>query len=159
LRAERLAQGHLVHGNARKTGPTPEYKAWQKIKERCLVLTSKDYPRYGGRGIQVCPQWVESFSTFLADMGPRSNPLHSIERRDNDGPYAPDNCYWATRKEQARNTRNNVLLTWNGETHCLSVWSELVHIRPSILADRYRAGWSIERLLMTPPRRWPSQVE
>ena len=155
---EHQAQGNLKHGNARKSGASPEYRSWQKMKDRCLTPTCPDYPRYGGRGITICIQWQDSFPTFLQDMGPRPSPQHSIERRNNNGPYSPENCRWATRTEQARNTRNNVFLTYNGETHCLAEWSEIVSIRQNTLSDRYRYGWSDEKILTTPLRRWPSQI-
>lgn len=157
LKRTNLPERNLKHGATQKKAPTPEYKTWQKMKERCLSPTSKDYARYGGRGITICQRWKEDFSVFLEDMGLRPTPQHSLERRDNNGPYAPENCRWATKREQARNTRNNVLLTWNGETHCISEWSEIVHISQLTLAERYRAGWSVERVLTTPVRRWPSQ--
>jgi len=157
LLRERRIESHFKHGGAPKGKPTPEYRAWVKMKERCTLPESKDYPRWGGRGITVCPQWIDSFPTFLADMGPRPGPGYTLEREDNDGPYSPQNCAWVTRKTQARNTRNNVFLTWNNETHCISAWAEILQVPQQRLADRYRAGWSHERILTTPPRRWPGQ--
>ena len=96
-------------------------------------------------------------SKFLHDMGPRPSSKHSIERRNNDGSYSAKNCYWATRQTQARNMRTNALLTWQDETHCLAEWADIIHIQRSILAQRYRAKWSVEKILTTPVRRWPSQ--
>jgi hypothetical protein len=148
----------VTHGATRKNQISPEYRAWCKMKERCNCTTSKDYARWGGRGIRVCERWQNSFTAFLHDMGPRPTPKHTLERLDNNGPYSPENCIWATRTRQARNTRNTVFLTWNNETHCISEWSEIVPISQRTIAERYRAGWPVERILTTPPRRWPSQV-
>src|SRR5690606_36132486 len=79
----------------------PEYQTWLRIKKRCHNPLDKSYPQYGGRGIEVCQEWRESFQAFLRDMGPRPSPHHSIDRLDGTKGYSPDNCRWATKEEQA----------------------------------------------------------
>jgi hypothetical protein len=85
-----------------KGAKSPEYRIWQAMLARC-----KKHPRYAGRGINVCDEWKKDFARFLADMGPRPSEKHSIDRGDNDGPYAPWNCSWKTQKEQMRNQARN----------------------------------------------------
>jgi hypothetical protein len=86
---------------------TPEYTAWNGMKNRCYRRKTWNYPRYGGRGIRVCKRWLgaNGFVNFLADMGYRPSPAHSLDRVNNDGNYEPSNCRWATPKEQANNRR------------------------------------------------------
>lgn len=142
LRSRSVTHGGTVGGNS------PEYGTWVNINTRCTNSNIPDYFRYGGRGITVCPEW-SSFEQFLADMGPRPSPHHTIERLDNDGPYAPDNCRWATRTEQARNRRSNRKITYAGETLCLSEWAERTGLRIHTILMRLKRGWSVEQTLTT----------
>ena len=141
-----------VHGEAHKT---PEYRAWKKMRERCLCVTSKDYPAYGGRGISICADW-ERYPTFLRDVGRRPTPNHSLGRKDNNGSYCRNNCEWQSAQRQARNRRSSRMLSFKGMTMSMPDWSELLGIRYSTLLCRVSGhGWSAERALTTEPRRWP----
>ena len=82
-----------------------EYRTWQHMKQRCYDKNYTNYADWGGRGIRVCDQWKNSFLTFYKDMGKKPTPEHTLDRIDNDGNYAPDNCRWATRSQQLLNQR------------------------------------------------------
>lgn len=92
------------HGESTRRIRSPENTAWQNMRARCLRPSHPRYPDYGGRGITVDPRW-DDFAAFLADVGRRPGPDYSLDRIDNDGPYAPGNVRWATRSEQQRNQR------------------------------------------------------
>lgn len=128
---------------------TPEYMAWENMRQRCMNPKFKQYADYGGRGISVHPAWLErgGFQLFFADVGPRPSPEYTLDRLDNTRGYAPGNVAWRTRTEQNRNTRKNVYLTYQGERKTLFEWSNLLGIPNSTLRDRLEKKWSVEKIL------------
>lgn len=133
-----------THGMAK----TPTYSIWQHIRQRCLNPTADDYELYGGRGIKICEAWND-FATFYADMGERPKGM-SIERIDNNGDYTPENCKWATPREQASNRRTNRRISIGGETKTLTEWRNHYGIRDETVRFRLKRGWPIERALSEP---------
>jgi hypothetical protein len=116
---------------------------------RCHNPSHYAYKSYGARGIYVCDQWRYSFDTFLSDMGLPPEGM-TLERVNNDGPYTPDNCCWASMAEQVWNRRITVRLTHNGESLTLRQWSDRIGIPIQVLQDRNKRGWSASELLTTP---------
>lgn len=112
---------------------------------RCYRPSNISYRQYGGRGIAVCDRWRHSFDNFLADMGPRPAG-HELDRIDSNGPYAPENCRWATRHQQTRNTRRTVNVTFRGETKCLQDWSQHFGIPFKTLSRRLGRKLPIEQV-------------
>jgi hypothetical protein len=129
---------------------TPEYKTLENIKSRCLNKNNRQYKDYGGRGILICPRWLESYRYFCEDMGKKPSPQHSIERLENDKGYYKENCKWATRVEQNRNRRNNTNLELNGKIKTLQEWSEEYNINRATLKSRLKSGLSLQDALNTP---------
>lgn len=105
LRDERVRSAIQTHGDAPRSGKRPEYNVWLAMRDRCSNPDNKDYRHYGGRGIKVCEAWDSSYAAFIADMGYRPTPKHTIDRIEVNGGYEPGNCRWATWSEQRRNTR------------------------------------------------------
>lgn len=143
LLPEVMRRIRLKHGRSH----TPEHNIWLGMRSRCRPTTTPYCKRlYYDRGIRVCDRW-QVFDNFLEDMGPRPSPNHSIDRIDNDGNYCPENCRWATAAEQTRNTRQNHLITFNGETLCLTDWSLKLGIGIPTLRRRIRTGRSVAEIL------------
>ena len=130
----------------------PEYHVWCGIKERCNNPKSNCYERYGGRGIKVCERWQSSFVSFFSDMGTRPSPTHTIERKNNAAGYSPDNCVWATSKEQAENRRSNIKLSFAGETKTIAQWAIDLGICAGTIYYRVHHGWTQEEALSIPVR-------
>lgn len=131
---------------------TPEYRAWQTMRLRCLVPSNPAYSDYGGRGITVCERWKDSCANFVADMGRKPSGRHELDRIDNNKGYEPGNCRWATRTENDRNRRSNRHLTHEGVTRTLAEWCEIKCLPRDTVQKRLAAGWSIPRSLETPVR-------
>jgi hypothetical protein len=149
LGAGLLRERDLLSGRSRSCGclqrtrggvsvlRTAEYVAWANIHARC---SDEDDPRYGGRGIGVAERWRD-FDSFLADVGERPSPRHSLERLDNDRGYEPGNVVWATPKTQARNRRSTRLV----DGVSMAELAERSGVPYATLQSRLDRGWSVER--------------
>ena len=129
------------------------YQIWNSMLERCYNKNNHAWADYGGRGITVCAQWQGDggFERFLADMGSRPSSDYTLDRRDNDGNYEPENCKWSTRKEQARNRRTSRIIEHEGCKATVAEWSEIKGWPPHVIDNRLRRGWTIADALTTNP--------
>ena len=160
---EKMTPTHLIkNGNTKSCGclatkhsasKTKEYGVWTSMKGRCLNPNDQAYSSYGGRGITICDRWLNDFQAFLDDMGPKPAKF-TVERIDNDGPYSPENCTWASREDQASNRRNTRNLTAWGETKTISRWSRdpRCKVSRSMLTARIDNGWNHEISIISPAR-------
>ena len=123
------------------------FVVYRGMLDRCANQNHTSYKNYGGRGITVCRRWRKSFAAFMADMGLRPTPKHSLDRIDNDKGYFKDNCRWATKQEQANNQRNTLYLDGKSLSH----WAEKTGLKKRTLDSRLRAGWSSNQILNTVP--------
>lgn len=121
------------------------YSVWHSMVNRCHDEKNPSFCNYGQRGIFVCDAWRTSFESFLVDMGKRQ-PGDTLERIDNDGPYSPENCCWASRAIQSLNTRRNHFITFQGKTQTIAEWASETGIKASLLRSRVSDGWPVEKL-------------
>lgn len=143
----RIGKANRTHGESSGGQTTPEYRAWVNMQKRCYDPTDKSYANYGGRGIKVCAQWRRSFSKFLAYVGRRPSPTHSIDRIRVNAGYAPGNVRWATSLEQGGNKRNSIVLRHAGERRTLAQWADKLGVPRSTLYARHRKGLPVGEVL------------
>lgn len=151
--ARKNKERNTKHGGSKSR----TYASWSAMRERCLNPAVKEYPRYGGRGITICESWSD-FANFLADMGERPAGK-TLDRRDTQGNYTPDNCRWATPMEQGRNRTTNRVIEHKGESRCLAEWAQITGMGFGTLKGRLDLGWPIEKALSTPVRLPKAQAE
>ena len=146
---EQVTKSSTTHG----LSYIPGYQSYKAMIRRCSNPKDPSYLRYGAKGISVCKRWLGpgGFANFTKDMGHRPEGK-TLDRENNDAGNSPDNCRWATAKEQQRNTGFNRLLTFDGRTQCTSAWAEELGIQVSTLNNRLVRGWSVERTLSEPVR-------
>ena len=144
LAKELVSSRSTIHGQC----GTRLYRIWTKMKERCYTTTNKRYKDYGGRGVAVCAEWKNGFMSFYNwAMANGYDDTLTIDRIDVDGNYEPTNCRWITMKQQSRNKRSNIIFTYNGVTHCLIDWCNILNLKYNTIKMRIKRGWSIERAL------------
>ncbi len=152
-RRERIRRANYFHGQSVRGNVSPEYRCWRGMIQRCFNKNSTGFANWGGRGITVCKKWRDSFSAFYADVGPRPGPGYSIDRIDNGKSYTKSNTRWATKKQQARNTKTNRVIKFQGEKLCITAWAEKYNIRADTLFHRLNQGWPVKRALQAPVRK------
>lgn len=140
-------------GKAKRIHPDlPEFKNWQAMVSRCVNEKNPRYEDYGGRGIAVCDRWLKSFDAFYEDMGPKPTPDHTIDRKDNDAGYDPENCRWATRSEQQRNKRTTKLYEHDGRLQCATAWAEEFGKTVKWMRSCLARGMTVAEALVTPKK-------
>lgn len=143
---KRLTEMNRKHGCAPRGAQTSEYRVWAAMKSRCLNPNSTEYAFYGGRGIKVCRRWM-TFENFIADMGQKPSPKHSIDRLNSNGNYKPGNCKWSTHAEQDRNRRSNRNFTVNGMTFCMTDWAKRLEIPYKTLWMKIERGQTMKEIV------------
>jgi hypothetical protein len=168
VRGSRLRSGHTKSCGCRISGvlrarnmshglsKTPEYRVWAGMIRRCHNQNEACYPRYGGKGIEVCGAWRSDFMAFLAHIGPRPSKAHSIDRIDNSLGYQPGNVRWATAEQQSRNRECIQMHEIDGITATLPELAQAYGIPVEEVRKRLWRKWSLERALKQPLRKSPS---
>lgn len=140
---------HGLHG-------TPAYMSWVRMKQRCLDKNCRDYKTYGAKGVVVCERWL-AFENFYADMGDRPEKL-TLERINGNYGYDPENCRWASRRDQSLNRKITKWLTFNGRTMCMTDWAREFGLTKARLSQRLKAGWPIADAIVTPTGKQPPHM-
>lgn len=149
LMRELARDSHLKHGHAQGGELSAEYRTWMGMKARCYQQRHSSYAFYGAKGIIVCDRWRQSFDAFLADVGPRPSPKHTLDRINSRGHYEPGNVRWATMKQQQLNRTNNRWITAFGRTQTVTQWADELHMDPRTIRQRISAGATTEQALQS----------
>lgn len=142
MAAKHIGEANRRHGLCHSA----EYRSWQAMLTRVRNAKSGSAKNYIFRGITVCERWLK-FENFLADMGQKPSPAHSLDRVDNSSGYDPENCRWALPAEQCRNQRSNVVIEHEGERLCVADWAAKLGVPAGTLYNRARRGWKGEQIL------------
>lgn len=126
----------------------PTLNTWLAMRDRCNNKKSFAYKNYGGRGINICKRW-NVYKNFVEDMGERP-PYTTLDRKDFNGNYEPSNCRWATRKQQANNSRNNKVLEFKGTKYTQSELAEMLGMKYTTLSSRLNHGMSLQDAITKP---------
>lgn len=150
--SQKILSGEIPAPGGNKTGAingmstTPQYNAYKTMVNRCYNPNHIQYKDYGGRGIKVCDRWRYSYLNFYEDMGPRPDGM-SLDRIDVDGDYCPENCKWSSTKEQGRNRRDTIYLTYKNETKPMAEWAEILGVKYGYLAKRRKSNKDMEKVI------------
>lgn len=149
LNVDSLRSRFRKHGHSQGS---LEYVSWLGMRARCRNPKNRSWKNYGGRGISVCSRW-ESFEAFLTDMGYAPSSKYTIERRNNELGYYPENCCWISKAEQGKNTRRVIRLSIDGVEKPLREWSHIFGLQEGTVYARYHLGIRDVEKLFAPTRR------
>jgi len=144
-RVERFIEMNTFHGMSR----SKLNAVWQSMKQRCLNPNHKYFSHYGGRGIEICKEWLTNTNFFSWALSNGYKEGLTIDRINVNGNYEPLNCQWVTMKSQCRNKRDNVFIEFNNKTLCIADWAKKIGISYSAMRKRLQK-WSVEKALTTP---------
>ncbi|WIW52370.1 hypothetical protein LRP31_25460 [Mesorhizobium mediterraneum] len=151
---ERLSASAKVSSKTHGRASTSEYRSWCAMKSRCLNSNATGFDRYGGVGVTVCAQWLGSFEAFIADMGEKPTPEHSLDRwPDKSGNYEPGNCRWATKREQANNRKDNNVVVYRGRSVTVREIAAAAAVSRTAIVRRVGRGWDAAKAIETPAMR------
>lgn len=128
------------------------YEVWASMRKRCLVPSCPDWPRYGGRGVTICDEWLRDYGAFrdwAVTRGAYRKGL-TLDRADSNGNYEPSNCRFVTKADQQLNIRRAIKLTVEGRTETLAQWARISGVSPDVIRTRYYKGWPHDRAVFEP---------
>lgn len=142
-RVEQRLKSRTKHGGSSRGAKTRAYSSWEHMKARCLNTANRNYKNYGGRGILVCDRWRNSFENFLSDMGNPPSKKHTLDRKDVNANYTPENCKWSTVAVQNMNKRNTVYITYKGIIKTQKDWCLFLGIDRNTMSWRLKYGKTV----------------